>query len=345
MNQSLSPDMVAAYASRLFATVVYPLNYFRSQLSKPFEKFIDSRSGPFSSTVELNSSRVYIVPTRVGIIFTLLLLFLLLGSINYTKSLGFMLTFLLASLGIVGMLTTWRNLAGLRITGLGASPVYAGQAAMFTVQMENRSADQRYAITISSRTLLGDTIDIPPGAITTARFRQPTSNRGYINPGRVRIMTEFPLGLFIAWTWVDLSMQGLVYPAPASRALHTPSTDSQTGEEQAEGIGLEDFAGLKKSQPGESWRRISWKAVARLDELYSKEFTGGQPERQWIDWLAIDESSQEARLSIMVRMVIDAQQAGRHYGLRLPAQEIKLDNGHSHQHQCLKMLALYRLDA
>jgi uncharacterized protein (DUF58 family) len=336
--------MTAITANRLFATLFYPLQYIRSQLRKPFDKFIESRSGPFSGPVELNSHRVYILPTRVGIIFTLLLLFLLLGSINYTKSLGFMLTFLLASLGIVGMLMTWRTLAGLKVTGLGASPVFAGQVAAFTVEMENSSADCRYAISVASRTQVGDTVDIDPGSIATARFNQLLEKRGYQNPGRIKLMTEFPLGLFIAWTWVDLSMHCLVYPVPATTAPTIPSIDSQSGEEQAEGVGLEDFAGLRKFQQGDSWRRISWKAAARLDELYSKEFTGGQPERQWIDWLTIDEASQEVRLSIMTRLVLDAQQAGRQYGLRLPGLEIKPDNGSSHQHHCLKALALYRLE-
>jgi len=269
--------MTTTIANRLVATVFSPLQYIRSQLSKPFDKFFDSRSGPFSGPVELNSSRVYILPTRVGIIFTLLLLFLLLGSINYTKSLGFMLTFLLASLGIVGMLMTWRTLAGLKVTGLGASSVYAGQVAAFSVQLENSSSDQRYAITVGSKTSVGDTVDITPGSITNARFNQLLDSRGYQDPGRIKIMTEFPLGLFIAWTWVDLSMHCLVYPAPATQTPYIPSTDSQSGEEQADGVGLEDFAGLRKYQPGDFWRRISWKAAARFDELYSKEFTGGQP--------------------------------------------------------------------
>ena len=336
--------MTITTKNRLFATVFYPLQYIRSQLSKPFDKFFESRSGPFSGPVELNSSRVYILPTRVGVIYTLLLLFLLLGSINYTKSLGFMLTFLLVSTGMVGMLMTWRTLAGLKVNGLGASPVFAGQVAAFAVELENSLADQRYAISVASRTQVGDTVDIAPGSITTARFNQPMDKRGYQNPGRIKIMSEFPLGLFIAWTWVDLSMHCLVYPVPASTAPIISSIDSQSGEEQAEGVGLEDFAGLKKFQPGDSWRRISWKAAARLDELYSKEFTGGQPERQWIDWLTIDEPSQEVRLSMMTRLVLDAQQAGRHYGLRLPGLEINPDNGTAHQHQCLKALALYRLD-
>jgi uncharacterized protein (DUF58 family) len=153
------------------------------------------------------------------------------------------------------------------------------------------------------------------------------------------------MALFIAWTWIDLSMECLVYPVPAMKAPYMPSITEQSGEDQADGIGLEDFAGLRKFHSGDSWRRISWKAAARLDELYSKEFTGGQPERQWIDWHSLDEPSLEVRLSMMVRLVLDAQQAGRHYGMRLPTVEMPPSNGMDHQHRCLKALALYRLDS
>jgi uncharacterized protein (DUF58 family) len=45
-----------------------------------------------------------------------------------------------------------------------------------------------------------------------------------------------------------------------------------------------------------------------------------------------------------VRLVLDAEQAGRHYGLRLPTMEIEPSSGMDHQHRCLKALALYRLE-
>jgi uncharacterized protein (DUF58 family) len=336
--------MAVSRAGHLYTAIVSPLTYLRVQLRKPFDNFINQRSGPFAGPVELNSSRVYILPTRVGFIYVLLLIFLLLGSINYAKSLGYMLTFLLAGLGIVGMLMTWRNLAGLRLRGLGAAPVYAGQQAVFLIQLENPSSDQRYAIRTGSHDRSGDTVDILPGALSTLKIYHPARTRGYVDPGKIRIESDFPLGLFVAWTWVDLSMHCLVYPMPAMKAPYTALMTEQSGEEEFDGVGLEDFAGLKKFQPGESWRRISWKAAARLDELYIKEFSGGQPERQWIDWQGLDEPSLEVRLSMMVRLVLDAQQAGRQYGMRLPTVEIPPSNGAEHQHRCLKALALYRLE-
>lgn len=303
-----------------------------------------SRSGPFNDPIELDRSRVYILPTRVGIIYGILLVFLLLGSINYTKSLGFVLTFLLASLGMVAMLTTWRNLAGLRLSKGGAAPVFAGQEAQFTVQMENHTDDQRYAIAISHDGREGEVVDVQQGGLSMARFQHKTSRRGYYDPKRFRLSTEFPLGLFVAWTWIDLSMRCLVYPAPVKTAPPPSSTDKGYGEEMGEGQGMEDFAGLRKYQPGDSWRRISWKAAARSDELYSKEFIGGRPQLQWIDWHEQSEPFMEKRLSTMTRMVIDAEQAGRQYGLRLPATKIQPGNGLLHRHQCLKALAQHNLE-
>ena len=59
----------------------------------------------------LGQRRVYILPTSAGLMFGVTLVLLLIGSINYNLSLGYVLTFLLAGIGIVSMLHTWRNLA------------------------------------------------------------------------------------------------------------------------------------------------------------------------------------------------------------------------------------------
>ena len=44
--------------------------------------------------VVLDRKRIYILPTRRGLLFAVFLLVMLLGSINYALSLGFVLTFL-----------------------------------------------------------------------------------------------------------------------------------------------------------------------------------------------------------------------------------------------------------
>ncbi len=331
-------------ANRLIAPLLYPVVLLRREWHRLLDRFLANRSGPFSESIRLHSSLVYILPTRAGMIFTILLLVLLIGSINYTISLGFMLTFLLAGLGNVAMLMTWRNMAGLKLKGMGAKPVFAGEVAKFAIQLENDTNDRRYAITLPNDSMPDETVDIPSGELVLLHFNCHTKSRGLLNPGRIRIETEFPVGLFVAWTWVDLDMRALIYPAPSGKKNTTVPVSCQSGEGLAEGSGLEDFAGLNKYQAGDPWQRISWKMVARTDELFSKKFTGGQPELEWIDWFVLDEASVERRLSIMSAMILDAQKAGRLYGLRMPNIEIKPDNGAQHRHECLKALALYNIE-
>ncbi len=50
----------------------------------------------------LGSRQIYIVPTRWGLLYAVMVFLLLLGSINYSLSLGFYLTFLLTSSGLRG---------------------------------------------------------------------------------------------------------------------------------------------------------------------------------------------------------------------------------------------------
>ena len=85
----------------------------RPRIANWFYGFIPPERG----TIVLRHRRVYIVPTRLGWMFAATLGLLLVGSINYALSLGFALTFLLAGMGLAGMVHTARNLARLAVSG------------------------------------------------------------------------------------------------------------------------------------------------------------------------------------------------------------------------------------
>ena len=314
---------------------------FSTLFRKPYIKFVFNRSGPFDKPITLDRDRVYILPTKSGIIFSILLLVLLIGSVNYDKSLGFVLTFLLVGIGNVALLATWKNLAGLTLSSGGSTPVFAGETATFTVRLKNTDLKTKYAISISHDGTTYDTIDVLGAKTSLIHFDVKTEHRGYYNPRQFRLYTEFPMGLFISWTIIDLAMSCLVYPAPASIINSEITAAIEEGGQSLNSHGLEDFTGLKKYQPGESWRRISWKAAAKSNELYTKEFSGGQPQLLWIDWDQIQAVTTEQRISIMARLIIDAESMGSHYGLRLHKTEISPDIGYSHYHRCMKCLALY----
>ena len=314
-----------------------------SELSrKPFFKFFERRSGPFDSVV-LDRSRVYILPTKAGVLFCLLLLLLMIGSVNYGKSLGYMLTFMLVGVGNVAMVSIWRNLAGLRLSKGGGMPMFAGQETTFAVKLEHDDTAARYSITSSHNGKEFEVIDVPANSVAQIHFKVRSKQRGYLRSGRFRLYTTYPTGLFVAWTWIELNMSALVYPAPAVNAEMPAGLLSSDGDAGDSGTGLEEFSGLRDYQKGDSWRRVSWKASARNQTVLTKEFAGAQPDYCWIDWDLIKGGGVEQRLSQMTRLVIDAEAAHRVYGLRLPGIELPPDHGSQHYHQCLKALATHAI--
>ncbi len=309
---------------------------------KPFFNFIEKRSGPFSGSVELTRERVYILPTRSGLIFALLILILLVGSINYSKSLGFALTFLLTGIGNVALYSCWRNLAGLRLKSGASANVFCGETACFSVQLENTDSSPRHAIAISQHGIEGEYTDVPALASAILSLPVKSRQRGRLYAGKFRLASEYPAGLFVAWTWIDLSMQCLVYPTPAA-AVNMPSAPDDAGNDSGQNCtGSDEYSHLKKFKPGDNWRRICWKTAAKSDIFYSRQFTGGTPKPRWISWFDLDAESTEVKLSMMTRLVLDAHKQQQPYGLILPDSRLPPATGQSHYQHCLRRLALFQ---
>lgn len=74
-------------------------------------------------------------PTQHGLLFLGILLAMLLGSINYNNNAGFILVFLLGSMGMISLVHSYKNLIGMRVRISGPSPVFAGQTGLFPVDI------------------------------------------------------------------------------------------------------------------------------------------------------------------------------------------------------------------
>jgi len=307
---------------------------------KPFN-FIARRSGPYDGSVTLTKDRIYIVPTKAGLVFSVLLFTLLIGSINYEKSLGFILTFLLVGIANVCLLATWRNLAGLQLKRLNSTAVFSGEDIIFNVQLINPQFIHRYSLAISHQGTEYDVVDCVANSNQLMQFKFKSNKRGLIKPGRFNIYTEFPTGLFIAWTQIDLNMSCIVYPRPDKNTISLFSHNVKSGEQDLAGQGSDNFSHLRKYQQGDNIKQISWKAVAKNDVLYTKEFNGAGLETRWIDWFDIKAKDDEHRLSIMAAYIINAEKNQQLYGLKLPDKNISPDVGSKHYHKCLTALAMY----
>jgi len=289
----------------------------------------------------LSRRHIYILPTRYGWLYAVVLIAMLVGSINYTLSLGFVLTFLLAGLGIAAMLHTWRNLAHLTVESRRVEPVFAGEDAVFEIVLAEPKNRARFTIAAHFDGVAPVYSDIVASTQVTIKLKLSAKKRGWLAAPRITFFTEFPLSLFHVWAYANLDIRCLVYPHPAPTGLSTPSSSDQgsTGAIDASS-GDDDFAGHRNYQFGDSPRRVDWKASSREQGLLTKQFQGEAKSSLWLDWALTPGTDNELRIRQLTRWIVDAHTDRKSYGLRLPKQEFPPNTGETHYHLCLQALAL-----
>ncbi|KFI05531.1 DUF58 domain-containing protein [Massilia sp. BSC265] len=327
---------------------------WRGWLRRSTGKWLPRRGTLDAGEVVLSQRRVFILPTRAGIGFAVLLLVLLIGSINYTLGLGFALTFLALSCALVDMVFTYRNLAHLALQQGRVPAVFAGQEAQFELHIANRTALARYGVWIdfadaTTKAEPRHVTDIAAHGSASVLLGVPTSARGWLQPARVVLSTRFPLGLYRAWSYWRPAARALVYPRPEEGAPPLPVSDHAVGSGRASlsSTRNDDFAGVRSYQAGDSPRQLAWRQIARLDpalggQLVTKHFEGGVGDELVLDFAQLPpQLDLELRLSRMTRWVLDAEQRALPYAFRLGAIHYDAGNGAAHQAACLRALALY----
>lgn len=300
------------------------------------------KRAPERGAITLGHRRVYIVPTRLGMMFSVTLVIMLVGSINYVLSLGFMLTFLLAGMAIAGMVHTVRNLARLTIVPGRAEPVFAGESAQFRLFLDNPAPWERPAIMVRHEASGAQTVtNVPASAGIEVVLAVHAKRRGWLPLTRVSLETRYPLGLFRAWSNIHPEVQCLVYPRPDKAPLPPARPESGAGARQATAQGTDDYYGLRAYQPADSPRHVAWKQAAHSDTMLTKQFTGDASAELWLDWSLMPAGLDlEEKLSRLTGWVLAAEDAGLRYGLRIPGTEIAPGHGDTHRAACLTALAL-----
>ena len=153
--------------------------------------------GPERGTIVLVQRRVFILPSQQGLLFGSVIVLMLIGSVNYDLSLGFILSFLLGATGIQSMLHTFRNLANLRIAPGKVQPVFAGEQAQFQIRISNEARLHRYSVGVTRDRLTAVYVDVPPGEDTVATVAITAVRRGWLRPGRLTLFTFFRSACFV----------------------------------------------------------------------------------------------------------------------------------------------------
>lgn len=298
-----------------------------------------SGEDPVKGPVTLNQRRVFILPTLRGTSFVLLIALVLLIAFVYNNNLAYMLGFLLASIFFITILHSYKSLAGLVVSAGYNQPMFAGDQAAFNFYIYNPGNQERVAINIHLQETRA--ISLASDQTLPVILYRSTKRRGWLNSGTLTLSSDFPLGLFRAWSPLRFDSKVLIYPRPAQTELPFPETDAGQGQQGQNRRSGDDFFGLKTYQAGDSIRQIHWKSYAKGRGLHSKQYTGSSNVELWFDYDATPGSQIEERLSQLCRWIIEAERAGLRYGLVLPSLKLTPDSGNRHFEHCLRALALF----
>ncbi len=306
--------------------------------------WVRRRQGEDVPPFTLGRRRLYVLPTRAGTGFAALLLVMLVAGLNYGNSVALFLTFLLAGWVLVSMHQCHRNLLGLTVLDVTASPTFAGQPAVLSVLLENTSTLARWRIEASLDDEPPVAADLAPQSRQAASLTVPAPTRGVYRIERLRLATTHPFGLFQTWTWVHLPVDMIVYPRPHGSRPMPGESGQRSGTQTREGVGSDEWLGLRAFRDGDSPRQVAWKAYARGAPLLVKEYCASGSELRIFDFGQLRGLDTEARLEQLARWVVDAEARGERYGLILPGIRVEPGHGPQHRHRCLSALARHGIE-
>ncbi len=312
-------------------------NYWQLRM----RSWVRRRQGLDALPLTLHRRRIYILPTRAGLGFVLVVFLMLVAGLNYANSLALFLTFLLGGFGLITMHQCHRNLLGTTLRATIAAPTFAQRSGTLRLQFDGSASAPHYRIAAGIEQEATSATDLTASGGHTIELSVAAPVRGLVYIDRLKLTTVHPFGLFRAWSWVHLPLRMIVYPRP-SGTLPMPADDARkTGNLARGAAGADEWLGLRPFRDGDSPRQVDWKAYAREAPLLVKEYSASASELRLFRFDALAGLSLEQRLEQLARWVVDAEAQGERYGLELPALRIPPGRGPEHRHRCLTALALH----
>ncbi|MBS0581804.1 MAG: DUF58 domain-containing protein [Proteobacteria bacterium] len=291
----------------------------------------------------LHRRRIYVVPSRFGLIYSAMLLVMLIGSLNYANNPALLLTCLLGAAAYLSVFSGFRTLNRVELRSIKIQSCHAGDPLHLSLSFGTAAAVPKHGLRLrmeAAATTKPDLVfELASSDVQTVEASLPAPRRGWLPVGRVRLWTEHPYGLFHVWSWLHPDQSALVYPRIEPDAPPLPQGDGAASAQTA-ARDEDEFGLLREYRAGDPRRLIAWKASARQDHLLIKQFESRRGHEIVLAWSRLDGLDAEARISRLAAWVERAEIAQTPYCLELPQTRLGPALGPAHRHACLRELAL-----
>jgi uncharacterized protein (DUF58 family) len=312
----------------------------RIRVNKNWDRWVKRRNSPGNPQV-IDSRNLYILPTGFGWAYGIMVFTLLIGSINYQINLIFLMTFILAIIGMVSACEAHGNLLNLSIKFIDAEDVQQGSPTKITLLAEVADKNRfGFGISVASQSEIR-LESIPPVGVQII-VPIETHARGYFQLPRISITSIFPFGIFRVWSYAYFNEYYYVYPQPVNPGFWpAPSLDQNKQKKYAEGD--EDFYDLKQvANPWTAPKHISWKIAAKGLGWYLKRMHSNEADHWLFKLDDLPAADIELKLQHLSYWLHAAEENGFIYGLQFAGSSTSFARGKQHLQDCLRQLALYQ---
>ena len=299
------------------------------------------KRNPASNPQIFNSNNLYILPSRFGWAYGLVLLTLFSGAINYQISTVFLMTFLLAVIGLVSAWEAHANLKELSVKLISIKDAQQGKPALVTLLLHSNNKI-RFGLEFQVGKQATTRLEKIP--LEGLQFIVPieTSLRGSFLLPPIIISSLFPFGIFRVWGYAHFDKHYYVYPEPISPNFWPPSSANQN-KKKKDIPGDEELYDLKQVEnPWVQPNLIAWKIAAKGQGWYLKTMSNNEG-NYWLfslnDLPAVDVELKLQYLSYWLQI---AEENGYIYSLELTKVPSQFSQGEEHLQYCLRQLALYQ---
>lgn len=315
----------------------------RARLERAVSGWARSRQGEDRAPLILQSRRIYILPTKTGLIAAALLFVMLLAGLNYVNNLALLLSFMLTGLSLVSMYECHRTLSGLEISSAQAESTFAHSQGELLLGFQNSAGFRRASLRLRVSGVEPRFFELAPRSAGILRARYQGLARGRQRIDRLHLSSNAPLGLFRAWTWLHLPLDTLIYPAPVRvRALPAPLGLPRRNERERRLSGDEEWGWLRSFRDSDPLRSVAWKAYARGAPLMVAHYDAPAGAQRLLSLQPLRDLPIERALSQLADWVLECERRGESYALELGNCVLPAGHGLAQRRRCLEALALYQ---
>jgi uncharacterized protein (DUF58 family) len=280
-------------------------------------------------------------------VLTVLCLFMLWASINYSNNGAYFVLFLLVSSIVTSLFMAWVNLRKIDVSAQGKVAGFCGTDLTVGLHVQNHGNRlvESLRVDFAEWELLEHSTEIAeilPGTAVSHRVAFPAQTRGQYHVREVVVTSCFPLGFWKTERRFPVNVVLTVYPKPEGDLPWPEDTEpDESHQDEFSSHSGDHFAGHRSYQPGESQRHVDWKAFSRGKGMLIKDYRGGGVGCVRFDLSAVPGTDVEVKLSQLSRWVQQAFRDNVDFLLVLPDGQVGSGRGQAHYQACLTALAVF----